>query len=152
MGDEWHREESDEELKKFGDDPRYIHFAGMIGPPRPGVVECLMELEHTYYKPGTLKNDDLFLRIIKWDGITWALVSIPIGERHWMEKVADKCGLRIADGVPTMLTGSGAERFPIDNERVFTLENKTGHPIYHNDPAIEEIIREAEGERVEKIQ
>lgn len=146
------RSESDEELQKFADDPKFIHFAGIINPPKPGVQACITELEYTYYIPGTPKNDDFFLRIINWSGMHWVLVSIPISERHLMEKVASENGLRIVDGVPSMFSGSNMEQFPINNERVFTLENKKGHPIYYNNSDINETLKDAENGRIEQIE
>lgn len=135
----------------FFEDPKYIHFVGMVSPPRPGVQMCFIELEHTYYKPGTKKNDDFMIMMIKWQNMMWAIVSIPAEERYLMEEVANRCGLKIINSVPAILSKNGIEYFPISNERVFYFENKRGHPIYHNDPEINRILEEAEAREIEKI-
>lgn len=150
-GNEHFRTEDKKDIDKFFDDQKYIHYIGMISPPRPGVALCLTELEHTHYPPGSPKNDNFLLRILKWSEMVWVVVSIPISDKHLMEEVASKCGLRIANGVPTILSSSGDEQFPVNNERVFTLENKSGHPAYHNDPQVDKTIKEAELSEIEKI-
>lgn len=124
--------ESSEDFQKFLEDPSLIHYVGMIHPPRPGVSDCVQTLEHAYYKPGTPRNNLFNLRIIKWEDITWVIVSIPITEKAKMESVAKVSGLRIANGVPMMIDSKGRRRFPASNERVFTLENVPGHPVYNN--------------------
>ncbi|MFC1594805.1 hypothetical protein ACFL3E_00035 [Patescibacteria group bacterium] len=145
------RHETDDEVRAFVSDPKYTHFVGMLEPPRPGVIECITALELTHYKPDTPRNDDFHLRIINWSDIAWILVSIPTNEVCLMESTADACGLRIANGVPTMISQGEFSQFPANNERVFTLENKPGHPVYRNDPAITVALREGEREAVERI-
>lgn len=54
-----------------------------------------------------------------------------------MERAAAANGLRIANGVPHMVSGDGkgnakVSHFPVENERIFTLENIPGHPVYKN--------------------
>lgn len=147
----FYRTEEREKLKKITEDPKLIHFVGMIMPARPGIQLCLTELEYKYYVPGTKRNDDFQLRIMEWSEIVWAIATIPIDDRHLMERVAGKCGLRIADGVPTMMTGNGIEQFPLNGDRVFSLENKSGHPIYHNSQEISDVVKKAEEDNVDKI-
>jgi hypothetical protein len=125
-------DEPDEDLRVFIDDPHFIHYLGMLIPPRPGVADCISLLENTYFKPGTTRNDLFVMRIIEWEELTWVMVSIPISDKGLMEKAAQVSGLRVADGVPTMLQGGGVSHFPVSNERVFTLENCSGHPVYQN--------------------
>lgn len=126
------RAESDENLQKFVGDPQLIHYAGMLNPPRPGVQDCFQMLEFTHFKPGTSRNEFYHLRVFEWEGILWGVVSIPIVEKHLMESVAQANRLRVANGIPTMLSGKEMTQFPISNERVFTLENISGHPVYHS--------------------
>ncbi|NTW13785.1 MAG: hypothetical protein HGA31_02010 [Candidatus Moranbacteria bacterium] len=126
--------ETAEELREFMKDESFVHYVGMISPPRPGVRELLEFVEHEYYKPDTRRNDLFLMRIIRWEDIVWALISIPIKERSYVEKAVRSFGLRIANGVPTMLSGGKAERFPYENERTFTFENVSGHPVYRNNP------------------
>lgn len=142
-------EESYESIREFIRDPKYIHYVGMIAPPRPGVRLCAIKLEHTYFIPGTPSNEEFLLRIFEWCGMIWIMISIPREKSNLMEKVAAECGLRIADGVPTLI-GSGAYNpFPFNDSSVFTLENIPGHPIYSNNPEVaERILMEEEMEMV----
>ncbi len=125
-------EESPEEIQEAMKDPSQIHYAGMIDPPRPGVLDCIVLLEHRDYVPDTPRNELFIMRILNWQGMKWVLVSIPLTEKHLMEKAADECGLRVANGIPTMISGTGTHFFPANSGNVFTLENKPGHPVYRN--------------------
>lgn len=124
--------ESDEELQRFIEDPYFVHYVGMLLPPRPGVADCFELLEHTHFKPGTSRNDLFHMRIIKWMDIVWGIVSIPVGDKGLMERVALANGLKPAIGVPFVLDGKGGHQFPAANERVFTLQNTPGHPVYRS--------------------
>ena len=143
--------ETDEQMQEFMRNERFIHYVGMINPPRPGVSECITLLEHKHYQPKTPRNELFIMRLIDWNDIMWVIISIPIEEKNLMEAVADECGLRIADGIPTMISGGGVERFPISNERIFTLENKSGHLVYRNDPVINEVLLASEIETFDRI-
>lgn len=118
--------EVDEHFKK----PGLVHFIGMLNPPRPGVADCFMTLEHTCYPPDTPKNDDFYLILIRWQEMDWGVVGIPEGDRPYMERAAAACGLRVADGIPFVLSGTGTHKFPVSGPNVFTLENVKGHPVY----------------------
>lgn len=136
--------EDEKQFKEFMENEFFIHYVGMISPPRPGVHECTSMLEHKHYKPGTERNELFILRMMKWADFFWLIISIPIKEKMFMEEVANECGLRIANGVPTVFGPGGIEKFPVSNERVFTLENKAGHPVYRNDPAVNKAMQESE--------
>ncbi len=123
--------ESEEDSRVFFADPHYIHYAGMLNPPRPGFADCIQMLEHTHFVPGTLRNVRFHVRIVNWQGIIWGIVSIPIAEKVLMERMAQVNGLRIASGTPIMLTDGGVHRFPVDCKNLFVLENIAGHPVYH---------------------
>lgn len=121
-------DETDEEMCAFFQRPELIHFVGLA--QRPGVVDCITTLEHAHYEPETARNALFTLRYLPWENMPWFIVSIPIEERAYMDRVAAAHGLRIADGVPTLLCSEGTIHFPVSNERVFTLENVPGHPVY----------------------
>lgn len=129
----------------------FIHYIGMVNPPRPGVQECLTALEYTYFLPGTVLNDEFQLTVVEWNDIGWVIVSIPLTKASLMETVAHQCGLRIADGIPMMITGEGSERFPFANKNTYVLENQSGHPVYRNDPVVNEQLHNAEMETVGRI-
>jgi hypothetical protein len=118
----------DAELRAVTGDPALVHFAAML--LRLGVRECSQTLEDAHYKPGTPRNDLFQLRLIQWEGLLWALITIPIAEREFMDRAAAANGLRVANGVPTMISRDGIAKFPANGPRVFTLENVSGHPVY----------------------
>lgn len=123
-------EESDRDFKAFMNNPEFIHYAGMLMPPRPGFSECIEQLEYSFFQPRTPRNDLFHLRIIPWEDILWGVVSIPIREKHLMEAVAAACRLRVANGVPHVLSAEGIKSFPCATEHMFTMENIPGHPVY----------------------
>lgn len=122
--------ESPTDFQRFFANPGYIHYAGMLQPPRPGVSDCIQMLEHTHYKPGTNRNHLFMMRLLDWQDMLWVIISIPIAEKVNMERVAQVNGLRVANGVPTMFAGGDVHHFPVSNDRIFTLENVSGHPVY----------------------
>lgn len=135
IGDEETKEETEEESELFFSNQSFVHFIGMLNPPRPGVRLCFIELEHTYFPPEADINKDFFMRLLNWEGIIWGIVSIPKTEIDLMEEVAEKNGLRLINGIPCVFTQGGMELFPIKGiERVFTLENIPSHPIYADNP------------------
>ena len=145
--------ETEERLREFiNNSESFIHYIGMMIPHRPGVKECITALENRYYKPGTDRNELFIMRIIKFCNILWCIISIPIHEKQLMEEVVKECGLRIADGVPTMIGDGGMVKFPVDNKRVFTLENEKDHPVYRNDPVVNNALLEQERDSISKIQ
>ncbi len=93
----------------------------------------MIKLEHTYYAPNTPRNQLFILRHVVWEDMPWIVVSIPIEERKNMEAVVNQEGLCVKDGVPTLFTPGEIKRFPMDNERVFTLENIPDHPVYRGE-------------------
>ena len=144
-------DESFEQLEEFVKNKRFVHYVGMLVPPRPGVAECMTLVEHTHFKPGTEKNELFIMRIIEWSEMVWVMMSIPHEDKSLVEKIAKECGLRIANGVPTAFTRDSIQQFPVNNERIFTFENVSGHPIYRNDPGLDKTIFDAEKETMEKI-
>jgi hypothetical protein len=87
--------ESPVDYQRFFANPGFIHYAGMISPPRPGVDDCIQMLEHTNYKPGSDRNHLFVIRVLEWQDILWAIVSIPIAEKANMERIAQVNGLRV---------------------------------------------------------
>lgn len=122
--------ESLKDLKRFVEDPYFVHYLGMINPPRPGVSDCVRLLEYTYFAPDTPRNALLHVRAIDWMGILWIMISLPVSDIDSMNKVVNACRLRVANGVPYIFDGAGTHSFPVSNDRIFTLENIRDHPIY----------------------
>lgn len=143
--------ENEKQFLEFMAVERFVHFVGMMNPPRPGVSECITLLEHTYYKPNTPRNELFIMRIVEWANMVWVIISIPTEERSFMEQIADSCGLRIANGTPTIIDGKGVRQFPANNERVFTLENKPGHLVYQNDDRLTRQLLDAEQDVIKDL-
>lgn len=144
------KEESKEEMENFFKDPEYIHFIGMIYPRRPGVMLCTIRMEHEHYKPGTDSNKNFHIRMINWENTEWMIVSIPKKDCGLMKKMAKECGLRIADGVPTIIGGDTKQitQFPINNKNVFTFENASDSGVYSGKY---DVILEEENIQIKKI-
>ncbi len=145
------REEEKKESMEFFNNPNFIHYIGALNPPRPGVRLCFTRLEYDYFPPGTKSNDELFLRLINWEDMVWGIISIPKEKKELMERVASEIGLRIADGTPYLFTNGKVKVFPLNNERAFTLENTSGHPVYRNNPNELAKIFKAENREIERI-
>ena len=122
-------EESTEDMQKFFAEPGRIHYVGLMGPPMPGVSDCFQTLEFKYFTPGTPRNDLYIMRLIEWKDFLWGVVSIPIEEKHLMERAAQVNCLRIESGAPAILDRDGGHRFPVTSEGMFTLVTIPKPPV-----------------------
>jgi hypothetical protein len=113
--------ESDAALQAFLADPAWVHFAAHM--ERPGLQGCMEELEWTHYPPDTPAGDQFQLRVLQWSGLWWALISIPIGDKHLMDAVAARHGLRAGEGTIISAGPDGVFRFPARGDRVFSLQS-----------------------------
>ena len=115
-------------------DTSRIHYICSINPPRPGVHLFCSTLEYKFYPPGTEKNKDFTFQLIKWKvddlEMIYAVASIPMKEKAYAEATAKIVGMRIANGVPTLINGGKPNFFPIQCDNAFTIENDTDHIIY----------------------
>ncbi len=118
-------------IEWFKDESR-IHYICMLIPPRAGVNLFASILEYKFYPPNTPKNEEFIMQILRWEELTYSIISIPMKEKAYAEAVAKTVGMRIANGVPTMFGGPGGEPkfFPVRVDHAFTIENEPGHPIY----------------------
>jgi hypothetical protein len=146
-----YRETTEEELRRFSSDERFIHFVGMAKPRRPGVNLFAIKLEHWYFPPDTEKNNDFILHIIEWQNMTWMVISIPREYMDLAKKIAAKSGLRIADGIPTIITSKRIQPFPMDSDNVFTLENVSEHAVYGSGFVAIEKLLACEDAEIRKI-
>lgn len=140
-----------EDVAEFMRNPRNVHYIGMLMPPRPGVRLFATRLEYEHYVPGTVRNELYKIAIINWEDIIWILVSIPKEDAPLAGKIAEECGLRFADGVPTIITSEGLAQFPVNETNLFTLENILGHRIYGQGQSRFLEIVEEESRRVDLI-
>ena len=110
-----------DEFKRACGDPSLLNL--VVLAMRPGGLFFSTFLEYTSYGPSTPSNDRFSIRVLEWDEMTYAVVSIPIGDRAKAEEAAARAELRIVDGVPTAFTAEGVCFFPIDGGNTFTLES-----------------------------
>jgi hypothetical protein len=106
------------------------------------------DLEHSLYAPGTIKNDRFNLYVHLWQGMYWAVGSMPWWDRPSVTELAARHGMRLSNGVPTLLSqgpmlaignvrrfnwdaGAIKDVFPLDTLRAFTLEavHKQSGPV-----------------------
>lgn len=139
-------------FQRFMKNRHFIHFIGMIDPPKPGVSECAALVEFRHFRPGTQRNDLLSIRLLDWEDIIWKIISIPEEDMEYMESIVGECGLIIMKAVPATIDKGQIITFPVKNERTFLLLNAPGHPVFRNDPDLLKILLKAEALTVEKIQ
>jgi hypothetical protein len=112
--------------------PGVLTLIGMVD--RPGVMRLLWMIEEALFPPGTEMNDLFQLTLAKWpeekDGLRWWVALLPEPARAAVDRLADEVNMRIADGVPTIVSSEGVVSFPIAHARVFTIENDLNSPIY----------------------
>jgi hypothetical protein len=128
----------DGELREMTRDETKFFIIGMLMPIRIGVGLFGSLLEYRHYPPGTLKNDWFQLVLVNWEHMIWGIMSIPIKDKVLAERIAQECGLRLADGVPSVINPAEPEGvifFPVtDSERILTLEYiDSSHIGYTND-------------------
>jgi hypothetical protein len=123
--------ESDNGVQVFLNAPGRVHYLGMT--VRPCFSDFLVDLEYTYFRPGTAKNDELLLRLMNWEGQTWAILSVPTLAEPIVNATLEKHGLKATiDSVPVMISGSGEIKFPLRSKTMATVE---GSSAYYADRA-----------------
>jgi len=130
-----------------------LGLVGMAGPPRPFVHLFFTVLEYRHFPPDNrVLNDEFKLASIKWGDVVWMFVRVPASYRPQVEAVAAEMGLRLGDGLPTMLGGpDGPQRFPIDGDNVYTLENVGGSQVYQWTPQERDLALKDELARIQRI-
>jgi hypothetical protein len=121
---------------RWYDNSKRVHYIGMAKPRRAGAQLFFTMLEYMYFEPGTSKNSQFIMAYFEWIDCLWVVTSIPVKYKIHAKAIARKCGVRIADGVPTELSVDKdtkqmkANYFPVKGKNAFNLENEAGHPIY----------------------
>lgn len=149
----------DAEFAHIADDKSRLFIVTMM--TRPGAGVFLVDLEYHHYPPGSPKNHDFQMIVSVWSDMEWATIHVPIEHKELVEEVAKRNGMRLADGVPTLLGNGAPEVFPVNGDNVFTLENVADSPVYkgggdkvmrEQQRRIEEIIKEFERTNVDPIE
>ena len=146
-------EEQISTLTKKGEDNNKLHLISQMG--RHGVSLFMVKMEYAYFPPRTAKNDLFEMVLLEWpekNSLHWSIASFPIEFRAEAEKFAKECGLKFADGIPTLFgPDESIKQFPLDGKTVFTLENIPGHKTYTNDPKILKQLSDEENAACEII-
>lgn len=132
-------------LKQMTANPDRLYMAAALW--RPGVQSFMSDIEMLDFPWGTPENDLFEVFMVHWpedEDLQFLVIGVPKDYRPKAEALAKKHGLRIANGLPTIIKAepggkSITQFFPADHDHVFTLENTEGHPVYKNDP---ELLRE----------
>ena len=81
----------------------WVHFCGIVFPPRHGVRLFCTLLEFKYFPPDTEKNDKFILMEMPWNDMTWMIISIPEEYMPQAKVVAKISGLAIKHTIPIMI-------------------------------------------------
>ncbi len=114
------------DLKKLLD-PNLTNFISMV--TRPMFVAFSFGLEHTYFHPDDLTLNDFFqFRLLKWQDMEWAIITIPSTHHIFADVIAKRTGLKLTNGSPCILGWDNTknqptqEFFPLEGPNVFSLE------------------------------
>lgn len=135
-----------------GKDTSKLHL--IVDMNRIGSNLFITKMEYTHFAPRSGKNFLFDLSLLRWpdsQSFLWSISSFPIEYREKAEALAKECGLRLADGIPTLFDEVGAHQFPLDGPTVYTLENVAGHQVYNNDKAAFDKLVKEEHEAVDAI-
>lgn len=123
---------------------------------RPGVHLFTTELEHRHFAPGTPRNALFNLAVADWEGERWLIAWLPVRDRHLAVQAADNSGMRLANGVPHVISVGpgqpGFDRpavFPLSARTVWTVENRPDSVLYQ--PGGDVDLREEEAFRSREI-
>jgi hypothetical protein len=97
---------------------------------RNGSAYYMNYLEYNYFNPYLEINNSFNYMYFKWQHLIWIIASIPAELKQNIFDAAEKCGLTIQDGVPTIFSVDGVNTFPLNNANTFCLGNKKDDPIY----------------------
>jgi protein-tyrosine-phosphatase len=143
---------SNDALIEQGKDTSKLHL--IVDMHRIGAGLFNVYMEYTYFAPRSGKNHLFELVLMKWPdakSFMWSICSFPIDYRPQAEAMAKECGLRLADGVPTIFDENGAHQFTLEGPTVFTLENINGHQVYGNNSGAYERLKKEEHQAIDAI-
>jgi len=126
-------EERDSTLKRLTDDKEKFNIL-MMGT-RPGVSEFQTHLEHEYFSPNDAALNDLMqFRVIKWEGLMWNLVTIPLSMKQTAYDTAEAVNMRFEEGVLPFVAGGPAKVLACTkDEDVLEQAGWKGFPIEDTD-------------------
>lgn len=121
-----------DELRGLAGDGR--HFIVVVMEMRPGALTFIQQLEWQEYEPGTERNKLFQMFRAKWENDLYFVIVVPLKHKQLIANFAPRVGMRIADGVPTVIQSRDGKVeptfFPVQGPNVWTLENRAGSPVY----------------------
>jgi hypothetical protein len=123
--------------------PRHVHFVGLYD--QPGSLLFCNQVETRYFwPPGTPSNDPFRFHRALWFDKEWVIVSFPKKVERFGPRVAERLGLVVERGFPTIVDIRGSQfaaarskrdllsradsvvPFPLHGENVFTIDYPKG--------------------------
>lgn len=145
---------SREELHAFIDERRRSFWL-ICMTVRPCVHVFASYVEYSMYPPKTERNASFELLEIPWEGLMYHVFGMPVRDMVEVRAIANACGLKIKDGVPTMIAFKHGQPqqtfFPMNTRRCFTLENDPKWLDQPFSPHQQQRILEAEQKLCERI-
>lgn len=101
-------------------------------------------LELKYYNPTDYKLNDLFeMRIMKWKGMIWNIISIPLADEHYLHEVAKKSGHIVkSDSTAILFDENGEHQFPLYGQNWRMLSVDSDNKLADEDQKMEELEKE----------
>lgn len=128
------------------------HFLLVADAARPGAPNTIVQIEYQLFPPGTALNYLLDLYHALWQEMLFHIVVVPKTWRSKVTRVVTRCGMRIADGIPMMISKDGHEFFPTGNHStIFTMENREGSPVHGASPLSVIEMRREEAHQLEEF-
>jgi len=115
-------------IEKLNANLAWFHVVTMLD--RPGACEFAQHLEFTHYAPHTPANDNFHYRVLKWEDLLWAIISVPRADANNAYVAASIHQLRLVNAPPRVFkmglaTGVAAcSRAITDDDHVFPLNNR----------------------------
>lgn len=98
---------------------------------RAGGGYFIRYLEMTYFPPlDDVLSPQFEYRLTKWQDMKWDVVTIPLEKLSLFEETAKITNMKLVPGHPVIITGNGAEPFPLHNDNCYTLENLPDSIVY----------------------
>lgn len=121
------------ELQEMVKDKSFVFIVSMMQPRRIGAHLFNVKLEYEHFTPMTERNNDYIAIEMTWpevpkaDRMKWWVARIPAKDMPLAQKVATESPIpmRIADGIPHIISKTGVQSFPLNGPNVFSLEYAT---------------------------
>jgi len=116
-------------VEYFDNDPNRLKVACSVSV-RPGAALFCRKVELELYPPGTEANDDVDFVELMFEGLAYAVLIVPMGDKSKIEGIAASLGMRLADGIPHVVSSQSVTRFPFRSLSTYTLEYRKSSIAY----------------------